>query len=88
MYEFKYVIPVPTHFIPAKEMRILTSLTALFIALAAGTKAVSAQSVCAMDYQGTDEDLRVAQEDSIANFGRLFLVEKDAQQAFDLYIPG
>ncbi|KAJ3524568.1 hypothetical protein NMY22_g10942 [Coprinellus aureogranulatus] len=49
---------------------------------------VLAQSVCTTDFRGTPAELELAQQEAIAEFGRLFLVEKDAQKAFDIYIPG
>ncbi|TEB37721.1 hypothetical protein FA13DRAFT_1620547 [Coprinellus micaceus] len=33
-------------------------------------------------------ELQAAQQDAFANFAGLFLVQRDIQQAFDLYIPG
>ena len=43
---------------------------------------------CTNDFQGTQLELQAAQQDAFVNFAGLFLVQRDIQQAFDLYIPG
>jgi predicted SnoaL-like aldol condensation-catalyzing enzyme len=50
--------------------------------------AITKRIKCTSDFQGTQMELQAAQQDAFANFAGLFLVQRDIQQAFDLYIPG
>lgn len=61
----------------------VASVATFFIA---AISSVSAQ--CTTSFSGTPEQLQAAQQAAIADFGNLFLVQKNIQRGFDLYIPG
>ncbi|KAJ2923812.1 hypothetical protein H1R20_g13284, partial [Candolleomyces eurysporus] len=64
------------------------SVPTIATVIVAVISSVTAQSPCTTNFVGTPEQLQAAQQQAIADFGNLFLVQKNIQRGFDLFIPG
>jgi cell division protein FtsL len=64
------------------------SVTTFATVIVAAISSVTAQTACTTNFVGTPEQLQAAQQQAIADFGNLFLVQKQIQRGFDLFIPG